>query len=248
MSESLRDWLRFDASRVPQVEEAYREFIRCSRPGVAFCVALFLAAVAVGAALMLHGSSQLQITGPLLITFGSVFYGVLIVAVVRSPLPVLASVLAGAVSLPRALLLALGLAVLCALVEIAVIATIASVMLSRHVKHPETNVDYFSGGVIAGLILLTLAAPLAEEFLMQGWLQTRVQRLGPFWAAVVTTIVFVLIHVPTSLLDWTRGVALGTAAWFRATTRSLLACIVVHAANNTIFAVLLLAARAVAHR
>lgn len=254
MSERLRDWLRFDEALVPEVEEAYREFIRHSRPGVALCIAFaiaFVAAVSAGIVLTMHGRSQEQIAGPLFVVFGGLFYGIMLVAVVRSPLPVLGRMLAGAVNLPRAVLLAIGYALICVFIEIVIIATISAILSSHVAKtsSPSTTVDYFSGGVLAGLLMLVAGAPLAEEFLMQGWLQTRVARLGPFWAGVVTTIVFVLIHVPTSALDWTRGVALGTAAWFRATTRSMLACIVVHAANNTVFAMLLLAVRsATVHR
>ncbi len=248
MTQRLQHWLRFDAQRVPAVEEAYRDFVRHSKPGVAFFVALvvaFAAAVGVGAILLVQGWAHARMTGPIFVTFSAVFYGMLIFAVVRSPLSVLRTMLAGAVSWPRASLLALGLGIACVLVEL---TTVVALVMGLHLASRSSAVDLFSGGVIAGMLGLALGAPIAEEFLMQGWLQTRAQRLGPFWAGAVTTIVFVLIHVPTSVLDVARGFALGTAAWFRATTRSLLACIVVHATNNAAIAALILAAHFSAHR
>lgn len=244
MSERLRVWLRYDPERVPAVEAAYAEYLRCSKPGVAFAVALavaFSSAVGVGVWAALHGSTQASMVAPLLVTFSIAFYGVLLFAVVRSPLPVLGRVLAGAVSVPRACVLAIALGFACVVVELAAIALLVSAGHGRTGR--GQTVDYFGGGVILGAVLLTMAAPVLEEFLMQGWLQTRLARLGPFWAAALTTLVFVLIHVPTSILDLARGVGLATAAWFRATTRSLLACVIVHATNNGLIALLLLAAR-----
>lgn len=245
MSERLRAWLRFDAERVPEVEAAYREYLRHSKPGVAFCVAFvvaFVSAVAVAIALMNHGWSDPRTVGPILVTFSGVFYGLIVFAVARTPLPTLGRVLGGAVSVPRVCVLAIGLGALCVAIEVGAILAIVSMIHAT--QRASTTVDYFSGGVVAGVLLLVLAAPLAEEFIMQGWLQTRIARLGPFWAAVVTTIVFVLVHGPASVLDLARGVALGGAAWLRATTRSMLACILVHATNNALIAGILLAARA----
>jgi membrane protease YdiL (CAAX protease family) len=248
MTQRLQRWLRFDAQRVPVVEEAYRDFVRHSKPGVAFFIALVIAigaAVGLDVVLVARGWAHSRTMGPVVITFGTVFYGALFFAVVRSPLPVLRTMLAGAVSWPRASLLALGLGVACVVAELAIVSAL---VLALHLHSPSATIDYFSGGLIVGMLVLALGAPVVEEFLMQGWFQTRVQRLGPFWAGAVTTIVFVLIHLPTSFLDLARGVALGTAAWFRATTRSMLACIVVHATNNIAIAGLLLAARVSGHR
>jgi membrane protease YdiL (CAAX protease family) len=248
MSERLRRWLRFDPLRLPDVDAAYQEFIRCSKPGVAFAIAVvvaFAAAVGVGVVLMLHGATQLRAMGPILVTFAGLFYGIVLFAVVRSPLPVLGRVLAGAVNVPRVCLLAAGLGALCVVIELTMLVFLARAV---HVSnHAGGSNDFFSGGIVAGLILVVVAAPFVEEFLMQGWLQTRLQGLGPFWAAVVTTIVFVLIHIPMSVVDLVRGIGLGAAAWMRATTRSLLACIVVHATNNGLILAVLLAAGTKTH-
>lgn len=248
MNERLRTWLRFDADRVPEVEEAYRQFVYHSKPGIAFCIAFVLGvgtAIVVGVWLMSHGWTERRAIGPTFVTLGAIFYGILLFAIVRSPLPVLGRMLAGAVNAPRACLLALCLGAICVVIELVTLLALSAAL--SHAPRSR-NVSLFSGGIAAGLLLGTVAAPFAEEFLMQGWLQTRLRRLGPFWAGAVTTVAFVLMHAPTSVFDLTRGVALGTAAWFRATTRSMLACIVVHAANNSLIAAVLLAGRASAHR
>ncbi|MGH7736707.1 MAG: CPBP family intramembrane glutamic endopeptidase [Candidatus Tyrphobacter sp.] len=251
MSEGLRVWLRFDETRAAEAEEAYAEFIVHSKPGVALCFAVVLAfvgAIVCAVVFTFEGIPRGRIVGPIIAIFGSTFYGVLMLAVIRSPLPVLRRVLAGAVSVPRAIILAFGLGLLCVLAEGCILAILVALFESHRVQSGSTGVDYFGGGVLWGVILLLLAAPVAEEFLMQGWLQTRLARLGPFGAGVATTILFVLMHAPTSILDWTRGVALGTAAWFRGATRSLLGAIVVHATNNAVLVGLLLLARETTHR
>lgn len=92
-------------------------------------------------------------------------------------------------------------------------------------------------GLIAVCVLVTVIAPIAEEFLFRGFFFGALRRWrGPWPAAVITGVVFGAIHVgsapaaflpPLALL----GFLLCIVRW---RTGSLLPCVALHALNNAI--------------
>src|SRR5690606_26702567 len=104
---------------------------------------------------------------------------------------------------------------------------------------PQAPLDFLSGsgftpGTLVVVAAVVLSAPLVEEVVFRGFLQTGLTaRLGALRAILVTAAVFALLHVgsgahlflPIALL----GVFLG---WLRAWTGGLLAPVVAHATHN----------------
>jgi membrane protease YdiL (CAAX protease family) len=242
-------WLRYDTSREAAVEAAYDEFVR-ARPGVfallgipaasisAFGVAFVVAFVA-GFRAAVTGSTTHAL--PLAVTTGTIvaqffFYVFLAIPALRCPRQALRTLLVGCTDVKRTLLFTVGVALVVSLLEYCVIALLATshVPMSKYASNPIYSNTLFL--MIFGVSL----APVCEEFLMQGWLQTRLRRLGGAGAAIVTTAAFIALHVPTSVYDFVRGGNLGFAAYLRASTRSLGAAIAAHFTNNVFFLVLVL--------
>jgi len=237
---ALLTWLRYDPNRVQMVEDAYDEFIARSRYGVA--ISLALAASMVAAIIVVAGNPgapKAQLTGTLLVVITCTFYLGQLLALLAVPREVLATMLAGAIDLRRGLIFGFVSGGAIAIFELG----IAAVLLALHVPSERTT-ELFSGSVLFGLFMILIAAPIAEEFMMQGWLQTRLRRYGPAKAGTLTTFAFVLMHVPTSSMAFVRTVVLGGVAVTRATTRSLGSAIAMHFANNLFFAILVLVSMA----
>jgi membrane protease YdiL (CAAX protease family) len=236
----LRAWLEYDESRVEDVETAYRTFVEQARMGLWLTLALvfsFVALVVVAVAMYRQGTARM--TQVMLPTIMVTFYGTLAFPLLFVKRDVHATIMRGCVNLGRGVVFGVLLGFACAIVE----SVLFTVLWHAPVKRPP-SVDLFSNGVLMGLVMLLLAAPFVEEFLMQGWLQTRLQRFGPVWGGILTTIVFVVFHVPTTVFELVRGLVLAAAAVLRASTRSLAACIAVHFANNFFFAAILLLSHA----
>lgn len=77
-----------------------------------------------------------------------------------------------------------------------------------------------------------LFAPIVEELVMQGWLQTRLDRLVRPWpSAVLTTLIFAALHLATAPV---MVLPLGTFAILRLRTKSLGACMMAHLFYNAL--------------
>lgn len=240
----LMAWLRFDQRRVAEVEAAYDIYIRTCRPGIFAAVGLiggiFIAIVA-GA---LASESRISLFVPVVsVTYAIVLYIALAIPILRCPREARTTLLKGCTDAGRTCAFAVvgGL-----LIAIAEFTTIGLLYIS-HVRLPKNLPDPFAGGVIIGLIVGVVIAPISEEFLVQGWLQTRLRGVGRFWSGAIATVFFVAIHVPTNLYDLVRGGNLAFAAYVRSSTRSLGACILVHATNNAFLFAILLASRMLTH-
>jgi membrane protease YdiL (CAAX protease family) len=100
------------------------------------------------------------------------------------------------------------------------------------------------GYVAVACVLVTVAAPLAEEFLFRGFIfQTFRQRIGTIWGALASGAMFGAVHITNYEGDGFEVVAASALtlglfgvvlALLLAKTGSLLPCIGLHAFNNCI--------------
>jgi membrane protease YdiL (CAAX protease family) len=92
--------------------------------------------------------------------------------------------------------------------------------------------------VLVGYAVLTcFVAPIAEEVFFRGFMfQVIARRTGVMWGALVTGVIFGLIHITGSPIESVVVlVAFGVALCFLfVRTGSIVPCIVLHAVNNSI--------------
>ncbi len=225
----LMAWLRFDESRVPEVEAAYDTYTFTARPGVFG----FLAFIVGGIALVILPPFLVRVmptaaaAGAALAIGNLLTYGIFLVAIARCPRGVLATMLRGCVDAKRACVFAALVAIPIAIVELLIIG-----LLDRTNGALQASHHSFPFVAATGALYAVTLAPVAEEFFFQGWLQTRLRGMGPFWSAVSTTMLFVIFHFSWRPGAFVRAIGLGFNAYLRGTTRSMAACIVAHAANN----------------
>jgi CAAX protease family protein len=101
----------------------------------------------------------------------------------------------------------------------------------------DLGVHQSTVALVAVCVLVTVIAPIAEELLFRGYVFTALRRWrGPWVAALLTGIVFGLIHVASAPVVFLVPLAiLGfLLCLLRWRTGSLLPCIGVHAFNNAI--------------
>jgi membrane protease YdiL (CAAX protease family) len=233
----LMAWLRYDESRVPEVEAAYNTYIRATQPGVY----AFVASLASGFAWYFTWSIVRPISPPdaaaiAFIVSGLVVYGIFIYSISRCPFDVFVTVLKGCVDVRRACIFAAVTGAAISLLEMPLIhwLVVQEPAPPHVVLMPRLYLVLF--GQLSGLTL----APFGEEFFFQGWLQTRLRGTGSFWSAAITTVLFVLYHGPKRPSDFVRVFGLGFFAYLRAGSRSLGACIVAHAAYNAVVTIVVL--------
>jgi len=90
--------------------------------------------------------------------------------------------------------------------------------------------------------VLVIGAPLLEELLFRGvilpWLATF---MTPWRAVAISAVLFGAVHIPSHGLHFLVATAYGAAlGWTRVRTRSLLPCMLVHAAINAAASIQLL--------
>jgi membrane protease YdiL (CAAX protease family) len=240
---ALLTWLRYDPKRIPDVEAAYDEFISTSKYGVAIFASIIASLVAVGIA-SLFEPRALGHLGPVALIVGScTFYGIQLFSLRAVPKETLATVLSGAVDGRRAVIFG----VVCSLAILLAEFGIGAILAGLHVVENDNGPDPLAMGLVFGFFLAVIVAPVAEEFMMQGWLQTRLRGLGPRGAAVATTCVFLLMHAPTSPFAVVRVILLGSVAAARGSIRSLGTVIAMHVVNNLAACVFAIYAPAVLH-
>ncbi len=100
-------------------------------------------------------------------------------------------------------------------------------------KQPEQIMACVRGAALAFMApVVILVAPIAEEIFFRGFLHKGLRRRLPVWgAAVVSSIVFGLVHVHPLLMPALFVVGLGLALLYER-QRSLLAPVVAHATFN----------------
>lgn len=94
-----------------------------------------------------------------------------------------------------------------------------------------------AGALVWFIVGVTLLAPIVEELLFRGVIQSAYMRRGPIYAIVATTILFAVFHMDPiqSLSVIPLGAALGYVLW---RTNSVFCAIFVHLANNAFSALL----------
>lgn len=123
-------------------------------------------------------------------------------------------------------------------VALALIAGLAWAFVWRWSKREGIRIDVGSptrgtgrGGMILGWSVLAVVA-LQEEFLFRGYMTLNLRAHGPLTIVVVTTILFVAIHVPTNRADafqlagWSIGGAV--LSWAYLTTGSIWVPVLLH--------------------
>jgi membrane protease YdiL (CAAX protease family) len=114
----------------------------------------------------------------------------------------------------------------------------AAIGLNEQDQLPDSlGADESTVALVAVCVLVTVAAPIAEELLFRGYMFGALRNWrGPWPAALITGVLFGAVHVfgqeaefllPLALL----GVALCVIRW---KTGSLLPCIALHAINNAV--------------
>jgi membrane protease YdiL (CAAX protease family) len=101
----------------------------------------------------------------------------------------------------------------------------------------ELGADESTVALVAVAFLVTVMAPLAEEFLFRGYFFGALRNWRGFWpAAVLTGCVFGGIHAGSSNLEFLLPLAvLGfVLCWIYEKTGSLYPCIALHCLNNSI--------------
>lgn len=101
----------------------------------------------------------------------------------------------------------------------------------------ELGADESTVALVAVMVLVTVVAPIAEEFLFRGFFFPALRtKLGLWWAAALTGVVFGGIHVLGSPVEFLLPLALFgfvlCLVYWR--TNSLYPCIALHAFNNSL--------------
>jgi membrane protease YdiL (CAAX protease family) len=89
------------------------------------------------------------------------------------------------------------------------------------------------------LFFSPIVAPICEELVFQGWLQTRLERFGRRTGLVCTTLLFLGFHFPTEPYAFLRSVVLLSNGYIRMRSRSLFAAIISHSTYNVLIFLLL---------
>ena len=166
-----------------------------------------------------------------------------LIAVAFVPGATLAAVLRGAANPFRSIALGFGAGLLASLLQMIVIA----VLNAMHFYSRDASI--LSGGAAIALFFGVFAGPFVEESFFQGWMQTRFEReYGEKRAVNVTSVVFVLYHLPRSLIAYTRAIPLFSFGLLRRETRSLAAPIAAHVTCNAIAVGLTMISTLAVHR
>jgi membrane protease YdiL (CAAX protease family) len=120
-----------------------------------------------------------------------------------------------------------------------VLAQVSQLVPSTGVAPIERLVSAPSG--MLTMLAIGLVAPFAEELFFRGLLFRQVETLrGPVWAAVVTALLFALLHAPQAFGAWPSLVSIACAgaafSALRAVTGSTLASALAHLGYNGIIA------------
>jgi membrane protease YdiL (CAAX protease family) len=241
-SSRLREWLRYDESLEEAVDAAFEEFIATSKIVPVFAlsyVASFITDVLLYLSYGRHWRGHIEL---IFAVYYACMYVPAICCLLRVPSKTLRVVLRGAADPRRSAVYAVGVA------AAAMIAEFAGAMLLQSVRMYAHERNILEGGVIVAVLAAMISAPIVEESFFQGWLQTRLDRRGTKNPESVTTVLFLLFHLPRTVRSLLRGFGLFANAVVRKETRSLGAPIVAHFTNNFVAVGLLIIVEAAWHR
>ena len=116
-------------------------------------------------------------------------------------------------------------------------AAINVIFFSHLIEEKTSFMNEFVAIWPLGFYLLVIAAPFTEEFLFRGLLYYDLERigLGPYWVFLITTSVWLLIHLPrgfSTLISLAiPGIIFGL---LRYKTGSIWPCVIAHSVMNFI--------------
>ena len=89
---------------------------------------------------------------------------------------------------------------------------------------------------VAAVLMIVVLAPISEELFFRGFLFAGVRSRWSLWpAAIVSGLVFGLVHAPTGITTVVPLAALGFAlCWLYDRTGSLWPCVIAHTINNAL--------------
>lgn len=205
------------------VEDAYRRFVRTARFGPVLTAAILAATAVLIAVARLAPSAATFVS---VVSYALVASSV-VVAALRADRQALGVVWRGTFTNgARAFLYGS-----CVGAAMGLLTFATSVLAARvYTSSPEAVID--PATVLLIIVAGPTLSPVAEEFVFQGWLQTRLGRWGPWTAAIWTTMAFLLVHAPASGWDLVRLPALCVFAALRASHRALASCVGAHVAYN----------------
>lgn len=125
-------------------------------------------------------------------------------------------------------------------VAVTLIGGVLAYLLGQHTEQSGLNLMASHTsllGMISLFVMIVIASPLLEETVFRGWLwQLASQtRLGPFGAALVTSLIFTMLHITPSVQSVSLlsifSIAM-IAAWMRHHYHSLWPAIVLHSVFN----------------
>jgi CAAX protease family protein len=122
-----------------------------------------------------------------------------------------------------------------------VVFEVASIVLSAAFNPPTQHIvndvkKEHAAAVLFGFMALTcVIAPICEELFFRGFLFTTFAgRIGPRWGALLSGVVFGLVHAPNPAAGLVAlgvlGVCLCALYW---RTQSIIPCMALHALNNS---------------
>jgi hypothetical protein len=138
------------------------------------------------------------------------------------------------------------------------VGTGIQLVLTHQTKHVQAGFEHFDVvthapaftaiGVTLGVVTMVLVAPLVEEIIFRGLLfGALVQRMGVLASALVTALIFGVIHGDPVLFPTLAALGFVTALAYAA-TGNLWVPITLHALNNALGAVFLVGASLQHHR
>ncbi len=100
----------------------------------------------------------------------------------------------------------------------------------------QLGADKSTVALIAVALLVSVVAPLSEEFFFRGYFYGALRNWNVLWATLITGLVFGSIHAGSAQWEFLLPLAFFGAAlcWLRERTGSLYPGIVLHCANNSI--------------
>jgi len=142
------------------------------------------------------------------------------------------------------ILIACGVGFAVALCYLFLIIPVLDVSQDVHTQGPIATAAHLGGWQrFFWAIMALLIAPLIEEFIFRGVFFSGISNsIGVFLSAVITTVIFIVVHIPEAMHYWPAFVGIGMLAiatiLFRIKTKSFIPSIAVHFSYNLVIVIM----------